>query len=106
MRLAEDVADLGVIEQRPNLDGRNMTMLLAPGEAEGRYGAARGKPEAATAGKLSRRNRAAARGRRGPRDPGAAEAASSGGGAAGRAASPTASQKQTRQQSRSGLTRR
>jgi translation initiation factor IF-3 len=30
MRLAEDVADLGVIEQRPNLDGRNMTMLLAP----------------------------------------------------------------------------
>src|SRR5947208_4402058 len=30
MRLAEDVADLGVIEQRPNQDGRNMTMLLAP----------------------------------------------------------------------------
>jgi translation initiation factor IF-3 len=30
MRLAEDVADYGVIEQRPNLDGRNMTMLLAP----------------------------------------------------------------------------
>jgi translation initiation factor IF-3 len=30
MRLADDVADLGVIEQRPNQDGRNMTMLLAP----------------------------------------------------------------------------
>jgi translation initiation factor IF-3 len=30
MRLAEDVADLGVIEQRPTQDGRNMTMLLAP----------------------------------------------------------------------------
>jgi translation initiation factor IF-3 len=30
LRLAEDVGDLGVIEQRPNLDGRNMTMMLAP----------------------------------------------------------------------------
>jgi translation initiation factor IF-3 len=30
MRLAEDVADLGTIESRPNLDGRNMTMLLGP----------------------------------------------------------------------------
>ena len=30
MRLAEDVAELGVIEQRPMQDGRNMTMLLAP----------------------------------------------------------------------------
>jgi translation initiation factor IF-3 len=30
MRLAEDVQELGVIEQRPNQDGRNMTMLLAP----------------------------------------------------------------------------
>jgi translation initiation factor IF-3 len=30
MQLAEDVADIGTIEQRPNLDGRNMTMLLAP----------------------------------------------------------------------------
>jgi translation initiation factor IF-3 len=30
MQLAEDVADFGVVEQRPNLDGRNMTMLLAP----------------------------------------------------------------------------
>jgi translation initiation factor IF-3 len=30
MRLADDVEDLGVIEQRPNQDGRNMTMMLAP----------------------------------------------------------------------------
>ena len=30
MRLAEDVSDLGVIEQRPNQDGRNMTMMLGP----------------------------------------------------------------------------
>jgi translation initiation factor IF-3 len=30
MRLAEDVQDLGQIEQRPNQDGRNMTMLLGP----------------------------------------------------------------------------
>ena len=30
MRLADDVSDLGVIEQRPIQDGRNMTMLLAP----------------------------------------------------------------------------
>jgi translation initiation factor IF-3 len=30
MRLAEDVAELGQIEQRPQQDGRNMTMLLAP----------------------------------------------------------------------------
>jgi translation initiation factor IF-3 len=30
MQLAEDVAEYGIVEQRPNLDGRNMTMLLAP----------------------------------------------------------------------------
>ena len=30
MRLAEDVADLGGVEQSPQQDGRNMTMLLAP----------------------------------------------------------------------------
>ena len=30
MRLAEDVADIGVIDQRPIQDGRNMTMLLSP----------------------------------------------------------------------------
>ena len=30
MRLADDVAEIGTIEQRPQQDGRNMTMLLAP----------------------------------------------------------------------------
>ena len=30
MRLAEDVAELGTIEQRPTQDGRNMTMMLGP----------------------------------------------------------------------------
>ncbi len=30
MRLAEDVQDLGAIEQSPQQDGRNMTMLLGP----------------------------------------------------------------------------
>ena len=40
MRLAEDVSELGVIDQRPIQDGRNMTMLLSPApkkpqEAEG-----------------------------------------------------------------------
>jgi translation initiation factor IF-3 len=30
MRLADDVSELGAIEQHPQQDGRNMTMLLAP----------------------------------------------------------------------------
>ncbi len=30
MRLAEDVKEFGVIESKPNLDGRNMIMMLAP----------------------------------------------------------------------------
>src|SRR5918996_1522726 len=33
MRLAGDVAELGTVEQRPSLDGRNMTMLLSPTRA-------------------------------------------------------------------------
>jgi translation initiation factor IF-3 len=32
-RLADDVSDLGVIEQSPVQDGRNMTMMLAPSKA-------------------------------------------------------------------------
>src|SRR5205807_1845542 len=51
MKLAEDVADVGVIEQRPNLDGRNMTMLLAPvrkqAQAEGEQDKQDGAPESA-----------------------------------------------------------
>jgi translation initiation factor IF-3 len=34
MRLAEDVAEYGLIEQRPSQDGRNMTMVLAPTKAK------------------------------------------------------------------------
>ena len=46
MRLAEDVAELGTIEQHPQQDGRNMTMLLAPNKkktAAGRAAAARAR---------------------------------------------------------------
>jgi translation initiation factor IF-3 len=32
-RLAEELAELGVVEQRPAQEGRNMTMLLAPSKA-------------------------------------------------------------------------
>ena len=32
-RLAEELQELGVVEQRPNLDGRNMTMILGPSKA-------------------------------------------------------------------------
>jgi translation initiation factor IF-3 len=32
-RLAEELADLAVVEQRPTQDGRNMTMMLAPAKA-------------------------------------------------------------------------
>jgi translation initiation factor IF-3 len=32
-KLAEDVQELGVVEQRPQQDGRNMTMLLGPSKA-------------------------------------------------------------------------
>ncbi|HEY1596835.1 MAG TPA: translation initiation factor IF-3 [Thermoleophilaceae bacterium] len=61
MRLAEDVADLGAIEQRPNLDGRNMTMVLGPVKAkEGGEGHPQDKHDDSPTGKDSRRNRAAA----------------------------------------------
>ena len=29
-RVASDIEDLGVVEQRPRMEGRNMTMILAP----------------------------------------------------------------------------
>jgi translation initiation factor IF-3 len=32
-RLAEELQDLATVEQRPNLDGRNMTMMLGPSKA-------------------------------------------------------------------------
>jgi translation initiation factor IF-3 len=36
MRLAEDVAELGHIEAQPEVDGRNMVMVLAPTKAAGK----------------------------------------------------------------------
>jgi hypothetical protein len=35
MRLAEDVREVGLIEQPPLLDGRNMVMLLGPNKNAG-----------------------------------------------------------------------
>jgi translation initiation factor IF-3 len=37
MRLAEDVAELGTVEQSPQQDGRNMTMLLAPSKKKAEH---------------------------------------------------------------------
>jgi translation initiation factor IF-3 len=59
MRLAEDVADLGTVEQRPNLDGRNMTMVLGPLKTH-EAGEGEGQKREGAGGKDSRRNRAAA----------------------------------------------
>ncbi len=53
-RLAEELEELAVVEQRPQQDGRNMTMMLAPAnapprtdrtapEARGRQGGGRGR---------------------------------------------------------------
>ena len=42
MRLAEDVAELGTVEQHPQQDGRNMTMLLAPLKRKPEQAAAQG----------------------------------------------------------------
>jgi translation initiation factor IF-3 len=40
-RLAEDLGELATIEQRPQQDGRNMTMMLGPTKAALDEGAAR-----------------------------------------------------------------
>ena len=34
--IAEELADIGMIEQKPNLEGRNMTMLIAPTKGPGK----------------------------------------------------------------------
>ena len=61
MRLAEDVAELGTVEQSPQQDGRNMTMVLGPVKAkEGGDEPSEPKRDDAHTGKDSRRNRAAA----------------------------------------------
>ncbi len=55
-RLAEELEELAVVEQRPNLDGRNMTMLLGPskavlsGEIAEEDEAAEGEPGASASG--------------------------------------------------------
>jgi translation initiation factor IF-3 len=50
-RLAEELAELGVVEQRPMQEGRNMTMLMAPSKAvlAGKLGTDEGEGEAAAA---------------------------------------------------------
>ena len=62
MRLAEDVAELGTIEQRPIQDGRNMTMLLGPTKKkeEGEPVAADSDGAPERKGKDSRRSKVAA----------------------------------------------
>ncbi len=51
-RLAEELAELGVVEQRPLQEGRNMTMLLAPSKAvlAGRADSGSGSEQAAADG--------------------------------------------------------
>ena len=82
-RLAEELSELGVVEQRPMQEGRNMTMMMAPSKAvlAGRVGAdgsarrraaPRGAPRAADAAppptppppRRQRRRAAPRRGRR------------------------------------------
>jgi translation initiation factor IF-3 len=45
MRLADDVAELGQIEAQPEVDGRNMVMVLAPTKAAGKERPAGGDGE-------------------------------------------------------------
>jgi translation initiation factor IF-3 len=47
-RLADELADLAVVEQHPMQDGRNMTMLLAPGRGAAKEDGA--QPETAPDG--------------------------------------------------------
>jgi translation initiation factor IF-3 len=51
-RLAEELQDLAQVEQRPNLDGRNMTMMLGPSKAV-LSGQADGEGETAGEGEAS-----------------------------------------------------
>jgi translation initiation factor IF-3 len=38
LRLADELSDLAIVESRPNLDGRNMVMMLAPVKQQGAAG--------------------------------------------------------------------
>jgi translation initiation factor IF-3 len=46
LRLAEELKDMAVVESRPNLDGRNMIMMLAPVKNPGNGAAAPAEAEA------------------------------------------------------------
>ena len=54
-RFAEDVAELGVVENKPTIDGRNMTMIIAPlknkSEAKAEQNAARAEAKAVRQGR-------------------------------------------------------
>jgi translation initiation factor IF-3 len=43
--IAEELADISVIEQKPNLEGRNMTMLIAPVKGPGKKTKSTPSPE-------------------------------------------------------------
>ena len=60
MRLAEDVAELGVVEQRPIQDGRNMTMMLGAARKPVRSKAGSRSEPSPTADAAGRRPEAAA----------------------------------------------
>ncbi|MGN6371933.1 MAG: translation initiation factor IF-3 [Solirubrobacteraceae bacterium] len=72
-RLAEELSELSVVEQRPTQDGRNMTMMLAPSKAvlAGRASADDAHPEADA-------SQAPAADAAGSADAGSADAAGSG----------------------------
>jgi translation initiation factor IF-3 len=65
-RLAEELSDLAQVEQRPNLDGRNMTMMLGPsksvlaGTIDEEQAAAAAEAEAAEAAEAAEDAQAAA----------------------------------------------
>jgi translation initiation factor IF-3 len=52
-RLAEELQDLAVVEQRPIQDGRNMTMMLGPAKATEKAAAEKAEPEKPAAEKAS-----------------------------------------------------
>ena len=48
LRLADELSDLAIVESRPNLDGRNMVMMLAPvksAASPGEGGEGNGRPQ-------------------------------------------------------------
>jgi translation initiation factor IF-3 len=49
LRIAEELKDLAIIESRPNLDGRNMVMMLAPVRAPTGSSTSEGERETRTA---------------------------------------------------------